>query len=268
MNMIYYSVGALKPGKGHMDTPRQSPSTAIPARPPVPLTAPRAPANPPTARTQRVYGRLRTLRRYHGWRVVFQALLLYVVRAFMRFDRIHLYALKTPPSGMLEPSPESTRFATEEEALEVGRSPEFPQINVETVEKRLGQGRKLLLNVDDGRIAGCGWLNLEEAFIEGVDVGVGLESNEGYVFDAFTHPDFRGKRLGHNRIMFWMRHLRSIGRDTLLTDFPFDNWATLTRVDKFGFERVGTVTRMKLGPFRSVRCSKGIKSRAVRVLNG
>lgn len=215
----------------------------------------------------KIMKRLRTLHHYHGWGAVFRALWLYAIRSFMRFDRIHVYALTEAPPGLANPSPESTRLATEAEAHFVGQSDEFRHIGTKVVTERWQLGYKLLLNIVDGRIAGCGWMNPHELFVEGVDVGFELEPNEIYIFDAFTHRDFRGKRLGHDRIMFWMRYIKETGQDTVLTDFPFDNPATLTRVDKFGFKLMGTVTRVEMGRWRSVRCTRELKSRLTRIVD-
>lgn len=245
-----------------MPPPGDAAAAGVPAGA-APATLRRKPKGSPS----KVLRRLRQLRRYHGWGAVLQALWLYAVRSIMRFNRIHIYALTEPPPGLSYPSPESTRFATEAEAEFIGRSDEFPQIGSPVAAERWKRGDKLLLNIVDGRIAGCGWMNPREIFVEGVDVGFELKPNEIYVFDAYTHRDFRGKRLGHDRIMFWMRYIKGTGQDTLLTDFPFDNPATLTRVDKFGFKLIGTVTRAQMGSFRSVRCTGELKPRMTRIVD-
>lgn len=221
----------------------------------------------PNKRRARVFDRLKKLRRYHGWGAVAEALWLYLVRVIARYEVHYVYTLDKAPPGLPEPTAENPRFATNREAEMIGESPSFPLITLTIVKDRIERGHRLLLNVVEGEVAGYGWMNPHEIYVEGVDVGIEQRPNEIYIYDAYTHRKYRGQRLGHLRIMFWLKYLKTIGRDTIVTDFAFDNRDTLTRVAKFGFKKIGAVRRLEIGPFKSVRARGEIQSRTIRVVH-
>ncbi|MEM9694197.1 MAG: hypothetical protein AAGA56_16730, partial [Myxococcota bacterium] len=84
-------------------------------------------------------------------------------------------------------------------------------------------------------VGGYAWLNPVELVIPKLEVRITLRLGEAHIYKGFTHPSYRGRRLGLDRYAHWFG-LPDPPR-VMLSDYAFDNHATMARVQPLGMER-------------------------------
>jgi hypothetical protein len=196
-------------------------------------------------------------RRYHGIPAAVRVLSTLAVRRFIEYERVFLFYLEEIPDEVRKTNSERTRLASIDEILRLSREPEYDLsgLSSEAIQALYRQGHRCVLNLVEGRVAGYSWLDPVKMEISKLHLRFELFPNEGYIYKGFTHPDFRGRRLGLSRYIFWLDYLHAIGRNRIVADFAFDNLATLSRVEKLKMRRVGTATTFGAAGYRSLSLS-------------
>lgn len=189
---------------------------------------------------------------YHGWGSALELLFIQFLRKVMTVEKVLLYALEEAPSGSLLPGPDRVRLATDDELLLMMKDPSFDMSDL--TEQGLAimkaKGDRCVVNLVDGKIAGYSWLATDAIRIPKLHARVELTPTEGYIYKGFTHPTFRGLKVGSERYLFWLDYLKKMGRQRIICDFAFDNKATLTRVSRLGMTLLGTCTLIRVAGFR------------------
>jgi len=209
------------------------------------------------------FERYRTNARYHGWAAACWLLILSLVRRLVTVERVLLYELAEFPAERHCPGPDRVRLATADEIKALIRDPElkFGNLTSARVDQLYAAGHRCALNLSDGQVVGYSWLGLDDIEIPQVGLVLELFAHEGYIYKGFTHPASRGRGLADERYIFWMRYLQERGKSSAVAYFSFDNLATLTRVRKLRMRSLGSVTLLRVGPFRHIRLSWDLRRR-------
>lgn len=114
--------------------------------------------------------------------------------------------------------------------------------------RRLRDGHSCYSAIVGGRIASVSWVATDSATLWNLNADFSLAADEVYVYDSYTHPDFRGCRL--QAVLFRTLHddLRGKGFRRALTFVSPENRANLRSRGRVGFSVCGIVRRFGLGP--------------------
>lgn len=202
----------------------------------------------------------RKTRQRYGATATTRFLTMAALRRFMAFERVHVFAM-TQAAEIHRRAGRRTRLATVEDVTGMATDPiwELEQLDVAAVEHLFAAGHRCVLNAVDGEIAGYGWMNPNHLVIPKLRASLALSPGEVHIYNDFTHPAHRGQRLGVDRYVHWLGEIGQ-GR-TLVTDFAFDNDATMTRVRHLGLEPLGVGTYLAWGDHESRRFSPSLASR-------
>lgn len=115
----------------------------------------------------------------------------------------------------------------------------FSEQKLEVFKRRLAsEGYSAVGIFKNDRLVGYAWLSLYtiEPFLPGMDTSfLTLAEHEGYLLDAFSHPDHRGN--GFHPFYTWWRYdaIRKTGRIFAVTVIDVDNRSARTAQAKSGF---------------------------------
>jgi len=112
---------------------------------------------------------------------------------------------------------------------------------------RLEQGHACYAATYDDRIASVSWIALNSATLWLLNANFRLERDELYVYDSYTHPDFRGQRLQGQIFEFIRREFTAAGIRRAITFVVPENVANLKSRARLGFTEIGMVRRVRLG---------------------
>lgn len=152
------------------------------------------------------------------------------------------------------PSVKDVRLATVKEIVDLSRDPSYDlsDFSAQDIHSLYGLGHRCVINIVDGNIAGYAWMAPDQMIIPKLGTTSDLHSTEVYIYKDFTHPTYRGLRVGLDRYRFWLEYMSSVGRSRALTYFSCENKASLTRVGRLGMKRIGTATLFQFGRFRKL----------------
>ncbi|MDA1017894.1 MAG: GNAT family N-acetyltransferase [Planctomycetota bacterium] len=113
----------------------------------------------------------------------------------------------------------------------------------------------------DGRLAGYGWYALEkEVPVDDYGLVMSYPQDKAYMYNGFTHPDFRGRRLhgiGMGRALLALAD-RGIG--ALVSDVNWTNWPSLRSCARLGYRTLGNVASFAWGSRRVALTPKSAKA--------
>jgi len=115
---------------------------------------------------------------------------------------------------------------------------------------RLRDGQVGIVVRHEGRMVNAIWVALRKARIASLDLELELGPDEGFVYDSYTEPAYRGQNIAPARGMLMFSHCRTIGlRRLLAVILPGDQSASRSK-EKTGWRRIGVVGVFRIGPFR------------------
>lgn len=177
-----------------------------------------------------------------------------VNKALVRGAKLRvLHLLSMAPDEARESSVDSSfqrRFLTPEEVRRYaddprnGLSPELAD--------RVDGGLDMCFGAIHGdRLASYGWYAFSAVEPEhAAGVSLGLPTNVAYIYKAFTHPDFRGRRLNGACVAEAASILSTQGVDLILAMIYWSNEASLRSFERLGFRRLGLLVVGPGGPLR------------------
>lgn len=118
---------------------------------------------------------------------------------------------------------------------------------------RIGRDRVCYAAICDGRIASVSWVALERATLWRLNGDFDLGGDEIYVYDSYTHPDFRGRRLQASIFEAIRDDFAANGYRRALTFVVPENIANLRSRARVGFSACGMIRRFTAGPFTLFR---------------
>ena len=142
--------------------------------------------------------------------------------------------------------------------LDLGDVPAYcalrPDADASVVRQRLIEGEWAFAAWRDGAIATVGWTAPGRAPIEYLDWTMPLAPDEGYSYDLYTAPAFRGHGLASAARIPAMRYARDQGCRRLVSALLPENapgWRTPATI---GFRHIGWAGYIGPAPFRRYFC--------------
>lgn len=118
--------------------------------------------------------------------------------------------------------------------------------------ERFGQGHRCIIARHEGDIVHACWVGYGRVRIDYLSVEIRLGSDEAYVYDAYTAPEWRGRNLTMLRRAFLSRHMSISGIRKLIAVVVPENRPAVKAVLKGGYRRTGTLACFRLGRWRHV----------------
>jgi GNAT superfamily N-acetyltransferase len=112
--------------------------------------------------------------------------------------------------------------------------------------RQLKTGRTAVIVLADDRVAGYGWLSLENVSEQSIGVEVSLEEGEGYIYDGFIFPSSRGRRIYPSLIAWRLNWLRRHGCKTVYSIVFTGNQPAVNWHQKMGFRNEQRIYTMSL----------------------
>ena len=122
--------------------------------------------------------------------------------------------------------------------------------------RRLERGHQCFAALVNDRVASVSWVARDRATLWIISGDVLLSPDECYVYDSYTHPDFRGQRLQGPVFTAIFEALANGPLNRAITFVFADNVANLRSRARMGFEVCGDVQCFRL-PGRRLYRSRG-----------
>jgi GNAT superfamily N-acetyltransferase len=129
-----------------------------------------------------------------------------------------------------------------------------PDQSIAEVRRRLDEGQHCFAVWHERRIVHAGWAVTGRARIEYLSAEIALAPDEVYVYEVFTSPAFRGRSAAPARVLKTVRYFRDRGYRRLLAAILPENRSSLHLGDKVGWDRIGMIGYVGLGPWRHAFC--------------
>jgi hypothetical protein len=114
------------------------------------------------------------------------------------------------------------------------------------------------------QLASYSWYAMNS--IEGLDhIGVPMSypTNVAYMYNAFTHPEYRGRRLYGAGIALALRKLTQQGVTNLITTINCSNFASLRSCRRLGFSNLGRIWTLGRGARRLALTPRAARQRDI-----
>ncbi len=152
------------------------------------------------------------------------------------------------------PLPGEAELELEFEELGAGALPEYARLRTDArpgdAAGRLRRGQCCILARHRGEIVNARWYSVQRAEVPYLGLAFELAPGVGYVYDVFTAPAARGRRVGAVSRLRCEALLREAGAKALLGTVMPENRAGLGLVEGAGYRPLGTVGCLRLGPAR------------------
>lgn len=121
------------------------------------------------------------------------------------------------------------------------------------IAERLRDGHTCFVAREGGRVVAACWIATRAATIEYLQCTIALEPDVAYLFDAYTLAARRGRGIARALCMEQLRHLDRAGFRLAMRATAVQNAAALRMHLGCGFRPVGTLSRIRIGPWRTIR---------------
>ncbi|GAO44327.1 hypothetical protein [Flavihumibacter petaseus] len=151
---------------------------------------------------------------------------------FCSFDLAKTYPVKPLPEGF------SYKVLSLND-LEHAAGLSFSDEKLTVFRERFAKDGYTGVGIFDGKkLVGLAWMSLnrlETPFPQPANGSISLSPDEGYLLDAFSHPDYRGKGFHPFYTSWRYNQLRDLGKKYAITIIDKDNRAARTTQAKNGF---------------------------------
>jgi ribosomal protein S18 acetylase RimI-like enzyme len=156
--------------------------------------------------------------------------------------------LRLPPPAAPAPFPLDFGFLDEREAAAFASlgATAGPDVAAE----RLRRGERCFVARHEGRLVSVRWLTADNGPIAYLDRSVPLEPGEAFLYETFTHPDYRGRALSAAAGTRLGRALAAEGVHRILAVVLPENKLGVRAYEKAGYRRIGTVGWLRIGRWR------------------
>ncbi len=184
---------------------------------------------------------LADVRRHYGTAAMLRTAASRAAKKLLRLEvseMVWLDADRLPPSIVADPN-FTFRFLTIDEIDELAGEAGLRTSDGIRFPRGRGIGPVFCRMAPDGRVAHYGWYALGS--IEGehhMGVPMSFPDDVAYMYNAFTHPDFRGRRLHGTAMALALRSLADRGITKLLSTVEWTNYASLRSFERLGFEQI------------------------------
>ncbi|HEX3871917.1 MAG TPA: hypothetical protein VHV77_15840 [Pirellulales bacterium] len=117
---------------------------------------------------------------------------------------------------------------------------------------RVAEGRDLCFAAFDGdRLVNYSWYALDAIEAEhSLGFAMSFPSDTAYLYKAFTHPDYRGRRVHHLATLRAFDELPSLGVRRVVGIMEYGNWPSLRSHVRLGGKLLARITTIGSGPKR------------------
>jgi ribosomal protein S18 acetylase RimI-like enzyme len=115
--------------------------------------------------------------------------------------------------------------------------------------ERIRTGHRCCAAIVDGQLASVSWIVERSATLWAFTADFCIDNDAVYIFDSYTHPDFRGQRLQASIFQVICRDCLKKGLRKAVTFVSETNSANLRSRARLGFVVTGAVRRFRMGPF-------------------
>lgn len=124
-------------------------------------------------------------------------------------------------------------------------------ISSEEYLERLGRGQYCFVVRDaSGELASATWVATASVWIDFVDREVTLQEDEVYLYDSYTAPQFRGKRLQPYLCADILTEIRDKGYRRAAVIIAPENRSNIASRQRSGFRKTGNLFRIRIGSLR------------------
>lgn len=194
-----------------------------------------------TSRFKQKFRRVAEIRKSFGTRAVLQWAASMAAYRIIKLEVTNIVWLELARLNLPgQPDPEFTfRFLTPDEVRDFSHDPR----NLICEERIAGAetGRHLCFAALDGdRLAAYGWYALDPTGIDqNYGIALAYPSDVACMYDGFTHPDYRGKRLHGFCMGYALQGLTAYGVDKLVSTVQWCNWPSLRSCWRLGYIDLG-----------------------------
>jgi L-amino acid N-acyltransferase YncA len=113
---------------------------------------------------------------------------------------------------------------------------------------RLQRGQRCFAAFVGSRLASVSWAVKNQATLWALNADFYVEDGTAYIFDSYTHPEFRGKRLQSSIFQRICEYCKDKKIGKIVTFVAATNNANLRSRTRLGFAVTGAVRRLRFGP--------------------
>src|SRR5690606_4238913 len=123
----------------------------------------------------------------------------------------------------------------------------FPTAWTRQAKERLNDGKIWVLVLKNQEIAYSSWLSFTSEVETGLRYRITVGSNEAYIFNSFTTPEFRGQGLHNLMTIYQLQLAKGMGKSRILGIVHSDNWAARHVWEKLHFQTRAVIRRISIG---------------------
>lgn len=127
---------------------------------------------------------------------------------------------------------------------------DLPERRIDDFLRRLDAGHVGVVASTGDRIAAYGWLTTSDYFESWSGVAISLARGEGYVYNGYVFPAFRGRRLYPSVLAWRLRTLAALGCRTVYSIVAVTNAPALASHARLGFVGVRDFGYVKVAGLR------------------
>lgn len=153
----------------------------------------------------------------------------------------------------------SFRFLSSSEIESYGQDP-ANEIASDFLQRALSQQNQCLAAFHGERLASYSWYARNS--VDGKDhlgVSMSFPTDVVYMYNAFTHPDFRGRRLFSAGVALAAKELAAQGATKMIASVNSTNFASLRSCKRLGFRELGRIWTLGSGDHRLARTPSAAK---------
>lgn len=136
--------------------------------------------------------------------------------------------------------------------------PEYAAFRVEAEEdevlERFDDGHLCFVARHEGRIVHTAWVSEKYAYTTYLRLPIPMMPGDVYLYDSFTHPDYRGLNISPARTIYMLRFMHQAGYKRLVSATLPDNYRSRRDFEKTGFYIFALIGYVKICAWRREFC--------------
>ncbi|MBO0724016.1 MAG: GNAT family N-acetyltransferase [Blastocatellia bacterium] len=154
-------------------------------------------------------------------------------------------------------------FLDQERLLRLSENPEY-QIDRDFLDEAIGKGDACFAILDADRLASYGWYSTSPTKVN-KDLELQFGERRVYMYNGFTHPNYRGQRLHAIGMTMALNHYLNQGYKGLVSWVEANNVGSLRSCYRMGYRDFGEIYIIKLFRKYLILRSKGCKDYEFKV---
>jgi len=120
-------------------------------------------------------------------------------------------------------------------------------VTAEVFKQRITAGNRCYAIRCDNQIASTSWVAIDRAWVEFISRDLVLSKGEIYIFDSYTHPLYRGKRLQGAISAEILNCHQAAGYEYACAMIAPENRSNIRARKRLGFRRTAWIVALKIG---------------------